>query len=113
MKLSKQQVEAIVCSVAEKENIKIRSEAKKSETILRKEKLPLAKKYFAMYQALPTDLRKHLSPYDRVSEKSILDSLVSVDIKSFDKDSLRRKLILASIDSKDMDELKKKLNLTF
>lgn len=113
MKLSNPQIQAIINEVAKKEQVKLDDDYKKSKDALTKEKIPIAKKYFTMYNALPNDLRKHISPYDRVTEKSILNSLVGIEKKSFNRSELENKIILASIDSNDLEELKKKLKIIF
>lgn len=113
MKLSNPQINAIINEVAKTEQVKLDADYKKSKEALVKEKTPVAKKYFALYNALPADLRKHLSPYDRVTEKGILDSLVKIDKKQYNRSELESKIILASIDANDLEELKKKLKLNF
>lgn len=113
MKLSNPQIRAIIDEVAKKEQVKLDADYKKAKDAMTKEKTPVAKKYFATYNALPADLRKHLSPYDRVTEATILHSLVTIEKKSFNRSELESKIILASIDSADLEELKMKLKLSF
>lgn len=112
MKLSNNQIRAIIDQIASKEQIKLDADYKKEKDAILKIKKPLAKKYFALYSKLPLELKKLLKNYDGISESSILDSITNVKIKRFDRNDMYNKIIIASIDSKDLDELKKKLKIS-
>ena len=113
MKLTNQQIEAVISNVREIEETKFEKEYKEKKDKETKAKAPLAKKYYQMYKSLPVELQKHFSPYDRISESSILNSLVKVEKKTFQTKELRNKIILASIDAASLEELKMKLKLSF
>ena len=107
------QINAIIEQVERVEQPKLTAQFKKELHDTKKRMAPIAKKYYSAFQQLPAELRKFLSPYDKVSEEKILDYLVKVDKKYFDTKELRSKIIIASIDSGDIEDLKKKLNISF
>lgn len=121
MKLTKQQVQALVDQEDEKQNKIITAHNKKVEERERAKNLPKAKKIVK----LMTDLEKetescglHALDYRLrdESEKSRLNKVLNAmsteegHMPSFDRSAYERKIHIASIDASDMETLMRKLN---
>ena len=111
MKLSKTQINSIVNKIesAEKKKMDVRYKKKLDAEV--KAKTPIAKKYFALWNDLPKEVKKLANRYDNITEKSILDSLVKCERERFCRSEMEDKIILASIDANDLTELQSKLNI--
>lgn len=114
MKLSNQQIEAIVNSVKAETNKKIAKE--EADIKARKDVQQEAKKYFNLLQTIPAEVRK--VAYIDKNLNYLIEGVVSMKklypkTKKVSADELKHKIILASIDSETIEELKNKLDITF
>ena len=111
MKLSNQQVEALVGKYAAIVDAKLLAEYKRKREIEEKVLLPKAKKYFTMYSRLPKELVDMMISYEsnRLTEAKILDRLVKIDFVKPDKALIRQRILLASIDSATMQDLEMRM----
>lgn len=112
MKLSKQQIDAIVDKIKTVKTIEYKSKVEKAKKEQLKTKAPSAKKYYEIYKTLPKELINILYYRKDLSEKIILDMISNVKIENkFNANDFRNQIILASIDAQDLDELSKKLKI--
>jgi hypothetical protein len=114
MRLSNQQIEAILDKIEEKQSAKSEAEYKRRTEEEMKKKQALANEYYLIYKKLPLRLKSMIRGYSAVTRTFILNQLVDVQRPSdgISRRELKNKIILASIDVKTMDELKKKLNIS-
>ncbi len=114
MKLSNQQIEAIITNICSKQNLIIVAE----KNAIRKDKkiISEAKKYFDILNQIPKDVRirtyidKTLSQF---IEYVIETRKIKPKTSEIKRSELTNKIILASIDAKSLIELKTKLNIEF
>lgn len=121
MKLTKQQVDALVQQEAERQNKIINEHNKKVSEEQRKKNLPKAKELVDAMEKLEKHADKldvgHVLEYrfrDQSREnrvRSVLNSMFTNDgiLPSFDGAAYERKIHLASIDANDLSELLKRL----
>lgn len=120
MKLSKAQVEAIVNTIATKQNEEFKQQFKLQIEAYKKQITPVAKKYLDELNSLSKPLKeviarkwnweKGIKIEDVIYE---LQRKAKMEQKFCDRQELENKIMLASINSKDLEELKKVLNITF
>lgn len=114
MKLTNQQISAIVNKV--REGVKIKQNAERESFYKDKELIKKAKDYKKLYDSLPADFKNQVCYTRTRTEKDFLDKFVenkSSKIKNIDSNILTQDIILMSIDCNDLEDIKKKLNITF
>ena len=114
MRLTNQQVDAIIDNVCSENRSKI--DAEKKAIRENKEVLKEAKKYYDLIQQIPKEVRR-LSYVDK-DMRGLIEAVVGAKrlmptTKETKRNDLRSKIILASIDCKTLAELKTKLKLVF
>lgn len=112
MKLSNQQIDAIVSTLSRKATKKYQTEIAAYRKQQREKNLPKATKYLAAIKAIPLDLRINYNTEPTID--SIINQLFDENkapVKEFCEESTRNKIILASIEAVDMAELEKTLNV--
>lgn len=115
MKLSNQQLEALVSKVYNEEqkiNDKIYLDAKKKVQSDKKH-LAVAKKYAAALNSIPQSLRKRMY-IDKGDEKEFLAYITRPlipELKHVEKQPIRDKILIASIESDTLIQLQDKLKI--
>lgn len=111
MKLTNQQIDAVVETIYSKEYKAKQILIDKKDTEARKTALPKAKELYKIYEKIPKTVRDCLRYNSTVTIKKIIDALVKESkIKNVSRDEIRNKVLIASIDSSTLDELKTKLD---
>lgn len=114
MKLTNQQIDAIIENVCSKN--KAQREAEKEAIRNNKEVITEAKKYYALIQKIPKNIRQYA--YIDKDLHTLIHGVIRAKklkptTKEIDRNQLRTNIILKSIDCSTLDDLKKKLNLKF
>lgn len=113
MKLSNQQIEAIINSIKSKEQKQIDVERKEHQSNPKFAKE--AERIFVIIDKLPTSIKSHM--YSDLKSVSNITKVLAGDFEPKTKLSsssdLRNKLILTSIDASSLEELKNKLDIEF
>lgn len=115
MRLSNQQIEALIAVISEKEEKAHAEATKKKREAEAKRCLGKAKEYTKLVNALPAELKNIIRDSYRgatFNEKYFTDNLTeSIKEPRHDRDKLRNKILIASIDSDTLSELKVKLKI--
>lgn len=114
MKLTNQQISAIVNKV--REGIRVKQKAERESFYKDKELIKKAKDYKKLYDTLPVDFKNQVCYSRTRTEKDFLDRFVESKpskIKDIDSHTLTQNIILMSINCNDLEDIKKKLNITF
>lgn len=114
MKLSNQQIEAIVNSVKAETNKKIAKE--EADIKSRKDVQQEAKKYYNLLLTIPSEVRRVAYLDKKLNQ--LIEGVVSMKklhpkTERVSAEALKDKIILASIDSATIEELKNKMGITF
>lgn len=112
MKLTNQQIDALIAVCEQKHNKKnaAHNEAKQKEAD--KKNIGLVKEYLKIYKAIPERLKQFMYSRRPLTEKYLLDEMRgNANLVKFDIRDFRNKILIASIDSATMVELKQKLKI--
>lgn len=110
MKLSNQQIDALVAMIAKKQNAKHKVENDKKIEAARKKNIVQAKQLMKFYETIPKELRGAMYRNNPLNERGMVDWLSKdIDTKCASKDEIRNEILIASIDAQTLDQLKLKL----
>lgn len=117
MKLSNDQINALVTQAQIVNNEKIKKDNDKLRAANKLSVEREAKKYVELLNKIPKDLRNSIGLYDgNIVLSNIIEKVYKIkNIKSnmqvLDHQKLKNEIIIASIDSSDLNELKSKLTI--
>lgn len=112
MKLSNQQIDALLAVMQQKHDAKHKEANKKKLAEARKKVEPRAAELMKIYEKMPTELKEFYGSYSKPNKEQLIHRLMkSVQYPSFDRSEMRNRILIASIDSATMDELKRKMNI--
>lgn len=113
MKITNQQIDAIVSETMRKENLRVNNEKDKLKEDTRI--VAEARKYLSLIEKIPLDIRKSIYGFYDINLDKIVNAIIAAKKLTIpyklNHSELRNKIIIASIDSKDIEELKSKLKI--
>lgn len=113
MKITNQQINAIVSEAIRKENLRVSNENNKLREDTRI--VAEARKYLSLIEKIPLDIRKSIYGSYGINLDNIVNAIIAAKKLTIPYElnysEIRNKIIIASIDSKDIEELKSKLKI--
>ena len=115
MKLSNQQINAIVFELSKESALRKENEAAKDALYKDKKIISDGKKFYKKYMEIPSEISNEVFFNSKKTEKDFIRAVVNYVFKPkkckvTDKE-LRQLIIIESIDCKNIDELRKKVTL--
>jgi flagellar motor switch protein FliM len=112
MKLSNQQIDALLAVMEENHKAKNRKANEKSREDAKKKVQERVRRYMDVYKSVPAELRAVMYSDRNLTSQKLTERLAKhTKSESFDESKMRNKILIASIDSATMDELKKKIKI--
>jgi hypothetical protein len=113
MKLTNQEIDALVGAIQASEKAKIE---KFNEELFKnpsKQNVERARKHYKSFISVPAEIRAHIRHRDTVTEKDFLNAVLYPKKKTYANRTteLRNNVILVAMQSKDIIQLKKNLNI--
>lgn len=112
MKLTNQQIDAIVNEAIGANSVAINEEKDKIRND--KKVISEAEKYMTILEKIPNDIRNIVYNLRSITKDTFIQAITSKierKVTVLNSNKLRNKIIIASIDSKDIEELKSKLKI--